>query len=51
MKLLAVMGGAIAAAGLALMTGLAVVDCCFERSAQKKVAAAWLSAQRKVAAA
>jgi hypothetical protein len=39
MKLLAVIGGAIAASGLALMSGFAIVDCCCDRSAQKKVAA------------
>lgn len=40
MRLLAVIGGAIAAAGIALMSGLAMMDCCFERAAKKKVAAA-----------
>ena len=40
MKLVAVIGGAIAAAAIALMGGLAVVDCCLEGSAHNKVAAA-----------
>jgi hypothetical protein len=40
MGLLAAIGGAIAAAGMALMSGLAIVDCCCERAAVKKVAAA-----------
>lgn len=40
MKLVAVIGGAIAAAGIALMIGLALLDCCFSRAARKKVAAA-----------
>jgi hypothetical protein len=39
MKLIAVIGGAIAAGGIALMVGLAVVDCCVERTARSKVAA------------
>lgn len=39
MKLLALIGGAIAAAGLALMGGLAVVDCYVEKTSHAKVAA------------
>lgn len=39
MKLIAVIGGAIAAGAIALMVGLAVVDCCVERSAHSKVTA------------
>jgi hypothetical protein len=39
MKLIAVIGGAIAAGAIALMVGLAVVDCCVERSVHSKVAA------------
>lgn len=38
MKLLALIGGAIAAAGAAAMVGLAVLDCCLERKAGKVAA-------------
>lgn len=39
MKLVAVIGGAIAAAAITALSGLAILDCCFDRSARKKVAA------------